>query len=578
MTRAGPLRKTRCAVYTRKSSEEGLEQEFNSLHAQREACEAYVASQRQEGWILVPDRYDDGGVSGGTLERPALKRLLADIETGLVDVVVVYKVDRLSRALADFARLVEVFERHGVSFVSVTQQFNTTSSMGRLTLNMLLSFAQFEREVTSERIRDKIAASKRKGMWMGGFVPLGYDARDRSLVINDPEAETVRTVYRLYLELGNVRRVKEEADRLGLKTKVRRAEGGSTSGARPLSRGYIYKLLGNPIYAGRIAHKGATYEGQHGAIIDAETWEAVQVALAGNVYRRRSGNGASEPSLLAGLLHDEHGNRLSPSHAVKKGVRYRYYVSQALLQNRDNEAGAVVRMPAREIEELVNGQVAAFLGDAGQVIDELGASLPPRDQQRLIAAARKQADRWSRLSTSERRAFILHVAAGVTVAEKEIRIVLRRDAFRQALLEDRPSADTADVDPDPAGQRAECGRFSLHVPARLKLCSGEMRLVIPPGNARELRSRPNAALIKALTRAHRWKERLFSGEAPSIATIAGEEGVTERYVGRVMRLAFLAPDIVEAILDGQQPTDLALERLMKGVPLEWGVQRRTFRI
>jgi DNA invertase Pin-like site-specific DNA recombinase len=285
-------RRLHCAIYTRKSSEEGLEQEFNSLDAQREACEAYIKSQAGEGWHLIRTHYDDGGISGGTLDRPALQQLLADIKARKVDTVVVYKVDRLTRSLADFAKIVEVFDRRGVSFVSVTQQFNTTSSMGRLTLNMLLSFAQFEREVTGERIRDKIAASKRKGMWMGGFVPLGYDAKDRSLVINEPEAETVRAVFRLYLEHGNVRRVKDEADRLGLATKVRKTENGRMRGGRPLSRGYIYKLLGNPLYAGRIAHKGEVYEGLHEAIIYAETWEAVQRKLAGNAHDRRSGNGA----------------------------------------------------------------------------------------------------------------------------------------------------------------------------------------------------------------------------------------------------------------------------------------------
>ncbi len=564
-----------CAIYTRKSSEEGLDQAFNSLDAQREACEAYIKSQAGEGWHLIRTHYDDGGVSGGTLDRPALQQLLADIKARKVDTVVVYKVDRLTRSLSDFAKIVEVFDRRGVSFVSVTQQFNTTTSMGRLTLNMLLSFAQFEREVTGERIRDKIAASKRKGMWMGGFVPLGYDAKDRTLVINEPEAETVRTIFRLYLEHGNVRRVKEEADRLGLATKVRKTENGRMRGGRPLSRGYIYKLLGNPLYAGRIAHKGEVYEGQHEAIIDAETWEAVQSRLAGNAHDRRSGRGAAEPSLLAGRFHDERGNRLSPSHAVKNGVRYRYYVSQALLQHRDGDAGSIVRIPAREIEELVAARIAAFLKDAGQVVDELAGSLAPRDQERLIAAAGIQAERWPRMAASEQRGFVLHVVAGVTVSEREILIELHRTALRYALLDETSSIDTASAPGSQAGIPASGDALTLRVPARLKLCSGEMRLVIPPGQARDLRPRPNATLIKALTRAYKWKERLFTGEAPSTSAIAKEEGLTERYVSRIMRLAFLAPDIVEAILDGYQPADLELERLMKGIPVSWNEQRRT---
>ncbi|MEE9208843.1 MAG: recombinase family protein, partial [Kiloniellales bacterium] len=479
-----------------------------------------------------------------TADRP--RRLRCAIYTRKVDSVVTYKVDRLTRSLADFAKIVEVFDRRGVSFVSVTQQFNTTTSMGRLTLNMLLSFAQFERGVIGERIRDKIAASKRNGMWMGGFVPLGYDAKDRSLVINQPEAGTFRAIFRRYLGHGNLRRVKAEADRLKLKSKLRPSEDGRMRGGRPLSRGYIYKLLGNPIYFGRIAHKGEVYEGLHEAIIDAETWEAVQSKLADNAHDRRSGSGAAEPSLLAGLLHDERGNRLSPSHAVKNGARYRYYVSQAVLQHRDDDAGSIVRIPAREIEELVVARIAAFLKDAGQVIDDLTGSLAPRDQECLIAAAGIQAERWPRMAASERRVFILHVVAGVTVGEEEILIELRRTALRHALLDETSSVDTATAPGFQAGMSVNLDVLTLRVPTRLKLCSGEMRLVIPPGQRQELQPRPNAALIKALTRAHRWKERLFTGAAPSASAIAKEEGVTERYVSRIMRLAFLAPDIVTA--------------------------------
>src|SRR5689334_7931894 len=288
MPRADAGRK-RCAIYTRKSSEEGLEQEFNSLAAQREACEAYIRSQQHEGWVLAKTRYDDGGFSGGNLERPALQHLLADIRAGRIDIVVVYKVDRLTRSLADFARLVELFDAEAVSFVSVTQQFNTTSSMGRLTLNVLLSFAQFEREVTGERIRDKIAASK-KGMWMGGNVPLGYDADERTLVINPAEAETVRRIFALYRELGCVRRVKEEADRLGLRTKCSITANGTERGDKPFSRGHLYTLLANPIYTGRIAHKGELFPGQQPALIDDESWSAVRDQLAANTsnHRRRA--------------------------------------------------------------------------------------------------------------------------------------------------------------------------------------------------------------------------------------------------------------------------------------------------
>src|SRR5438874_4710574 len=334
MTKAAavrPRRALRCAIYTRKSSEEGLEQAFNSLHAQREACEAYIESQRHEGWTCLPQAYDDGGLSGATMDRPALKQLLADIQAGRVDVIVCYKVDRLTRSLADFAKIVEVFDAKGVSFVSVTQQFNTTTSMGRLTLNVLLSFAQFEREVTGERIRDKIAASKKKGLWMGGNVPLGYDASGRTLVINPAEAATVRHIFALYRELGGVRRVKEEADRLGLRTNSTTTANGNKRGGKTLSRGHIYSLLSNPIYIGQIAHKGQLYPGHHPALIDGETWIAVRDQLVANASRHQSKSTAAEPSLLAGLLTDARGERLTPSHAVKNGRRYRYYLSAALI-------------------------------------------------------------------------------------------------------------------------------------------------------------------------------------------------------------------------------------------------------
>jgi len=308
MPRADASRR-RCAIYTRKSSEEGLEQEFNSLAAQREACEAYIRSQQHEGWLLARNRYDDGGFSGGNMERPAAQRLLTDIRAGRIDIVVVYKVDRLTRSLADFARLVELFDAEAVSFVSVTQQFNTTSSMGRLTLNVLLSFAQFEREVTGERIRDKIAASKKKGMWMGGNVPLGYDASERTLVINPAEAETVRRVFALYRELGCVRRVKEAADRLGLRTKCSTTRNGTErGGGKPFSRGHLYTMLSNPIYTGHIAHKGELHPGQQAALIDDESWSTVRDQLAANTSNHRRRAKAAEPSLLAGLLVDARGS------------------------------------------------------------------------------------------------------------------------------------------------------------------------------------------------------------------------------------------------------------------------------
>jgi len=326
----------RCAVYTRKSSEEGLEQDFNSLEAQREACEAYIRSQSHEGWKLIPDRFDDGGYSGGNTERPALGKLMAMIRDGQVDIIVIYKIDRLTRSLTDFARLAETFDRHGVSFVSVTQQFNTTTSMGRLMLNVLLSFAQFEREITGERIRDKIAASKKKGMWMGGPIPMGYDVKDRRLVINETDAATVRTVFRLYLEEGQVPALLERLDRERVRTADRISAKGRASGSRSFTRGHLYKLLSNPIYIGRITHKKITHPGQHEPIIDRATWEAVQTRLAGNTQgeRKRRTRAETPAPVLAGLLYSEAGNRMNPSHAIKAGRRYSYYVEEVFLQNR----------------------------------------------------------------------------------------------------------------------------------------------------------------------------------------------------------------------------------------------------
>ena len=358
----------RCAIYTRKSSDEGLDQSFNSLDAQREACAAYVASQKQEGWVLLKEYYDDGGISGGTLERPAVQRLLADIDAGKVDRVIVYKVDRLTRSLTDFAKLVDRFDEAGASFVSVTQSFNTATSMGRLTLNVLLSFAQFEREVTAERIRDKIAASKKKGMWMGGLTPLGYDSKDRTLVINDAEAKTVRTVFDLYLRLGNVRLLKEEVDRLGLRTKHRPQANGMARGGAVFSRGRIYHLLSNPVYIGKIRHKDVSYEGRHEPIIDPEVWEATQAQLAAQRARGKGRSSSKTTSPLATKFTDETGDRLTASHAKKGPRKYRYYVSRRLIAQSGEPDATGWRLPAAELEKAVKDAIVAKLTDPGFTI------------------------------------------------------------------------------------------------------------------------------------------------------------------------------------------------------------------
>jgi site-specific DNA recombinase len=345
----------RCAVYTRKSSEEGLEQAFNSLHAQREACEAYIKSQAHEGWKLVKTAYDDGGLSGGSMERPALQRLLAEAAAGRINVIVVYKVDRLTRSLADFARIVETLDGQGASFVSITQQFNTTTSMGRLTLNVLLSFAQFEREVTGEPIRDKIAASKRKGMWMGGSLPLGYDVRDRELLVNEAEAITIREIFEAYLRLGSVSAVQDDLRQRGILSKRWTSSTGRTWGGVNFGRGALYWLLRNPVYVGRVAHKGQVYEGRQRAIVDEALWERAQELLATKSVTRERRPIVPGGRPLAGRLFDNRGNAMSPTYTVQRnGRRYTYYVSQALLQNEKERAGSIPRVPAEEIERLVH--------------------------------------------------------------------------------------------------------------------------------------------------------------------------------------------------------------------------------
>lgn len=400
------VRKLRCAVYTRKSSEEGLEQEFNSLHAQREACEAFIASQRSEGWVLVRDQYDDGGISGGTLERPGLKRLMADIEDGLVDVVVVYKIDRLSRSLADFAKLVEVFDRNGVTFVSVTQSFNTTTSMGRLTLNILLSFAQFEREVTAERIRDKVAASRKKGMWMGGVPPFGYRLENRKLLVDQTAAAHVRWIFARFIEIGSCTVLAREVCAQGL---------GTPRGNR-IDKKYLYRMLSNRAYLGEAVHKGDSYPGEHDAIIDRETWDRVHAILQESPRKRAARTRAETPALLKGLLFGPDGAAFSPTHTRKGGRLYRYYVSQTVLKH---GAGAcpIGRVPAGEIEAAVvdqlravfrqpeivagtwkaartrdNGVTEADASTALQKLDPLWDELFPAEQARIVALLVERVD------------------------------------------------------------------------------------------------------------------------------------------------------------------------------------------
>ena len=553
----------RCAIYTRKSSEEGLEQSFNSLDAQREACQAFVASQRQEGWRALPARYDDGGFSGGNLSRPALKRLLADVEADKVDTIVVYKVDRLTRSLADFAKIVEALDARGVSFVSVTQQFNTTSSMGRLTLNVLLSFAQFEREVTGERIRDKIAASKRKGMWMGGTVSLGYEVKDRKLIVNPDEARLVNRLFGLYLELGCVRKLKARLDREGITTKLRTSGVGNQSGGAAYARGALYKILQNRLYLGEIHHRKQHYQGEHEAIVARELWDQVQTMLAKNNQGRKDAVRSKSPGLLAGLLQDAEGNRFTPSHTLKAGRRYRYYVCQPKIENSEAEAKAI-RLPAHDVERQVTLRLQSFLQSNPTVMSELGfPSDSPARTKELIAAATKH-------SEATDKDFLTKVVRRVIVHPDRLELEIGKNTLRSVLMGSRPDPrNLADEQ-----EQASVELIRLEVRAQLRRHGGEMRLVVSPDMPGHVTPPPVSSLLKAIARGHQWHEWIVDGEVSSKVAIANRLGLTDGYVGRILECAFLAPDIVEAILDGRQPSDLTFQKLTCTLPLSWVEQRQ----
>ena len=552
----------RCAIYTRKSSDEGLEQEFNSLDAQREACEAYIVSQRHAGWIALSDMYDDGGLSGGTMERAALKRLLEDIQAGKVQIVVVYKVDRLTRSLADFAKIVDIFDAHNASFVSVTQQFNTTTSMGRLTLNMLLSFAQFEREIAGERIRDKIAASKRKGMWMGGNVPLGYDVKDRKLIVSEPEAPTVRLIFRRYAELGSVALLKAELDRLGIVSKRREGAGGRLAGGQHFSRGALYLMLQNRLYRGDIVHQGEAYAGQHEAILDPELWQIVQNKLAVHRQERALAVGAEAPSLLAGLIVDADGSGMTPTHATKKAKRYRYYVSASLLAGDDPpQAQKGMRVPAGDIEALVLDRLRAFFSSR----TDIGDALTPLDlEARAFDAALRNAialsKRWHAMPPIEIRSLIQNIVERATVAPDRIEIQLSRAKIAAALQVGE------------RGQRPDLDPVVLSIEAKVRRAGKGKRLVIANGAEAEV----NAGLVELIKDAFAIRNQFLSGSDDSIEAMSGRLGMNKCRLTSLIRLSYLAPDIVRALLEGRQPIELTptrLLRLSKDLPHDWSEQR-----
>jgi site-specific DNA recombinase len=510
---ANAIKPVRCAIYTRKSTEHGLELEFNSLDAQRDACEAYIKSQASQGWRALPQHYDDPAYSGGNLDRPALQKLLKDIDAGRIDVIVVYKIDRLTRSLADFAKLVEAFDAKSISFVAVTQQFNTTTSMGRLTLNVLLSFAQFERELSSERVRDKVEASRRKGKWMGGTVPLGYDAKDKKLVINKAEAETVRYIFKRYLELQSFGKLVEDLDKMGIVTKRRDTKVKKFNGGIPFTYGPLAHFLKNRVYVGETGHKDKWFPGEHAAIIERKTFDQVQQLLASKPAGRKARRTASEAPLI-GKLYDDRGNRMSPSFSSKNGVRYRFYVSSALLRGRKAEAGSVGRVSATEIESAV---LTALQPNQGR--EEANNGYDPFGVVERIVIARDQ---------------LMLTIASSAASEVDRTTAKIRIAW---------SPKTADPVPATRSDDVQLGMY-------------------------------NEVLVQSVVRAHSWVRSLRDGTYQSVENLAEANCLHPKVVRQALRLAFLSPEITSAILEGRHPPALSLAQIPKLLPLPWAEHRR----
>jgi site-specific DNA recombinase len=515
---ASPIKPVRCAIYTRKSTEHGLELEFNSLDAQRDACEAYVKSQASQGWRALPQRYDDPAYSGGNLDRPALQQLLKDVDAGKVDVIVVYKIDRLTRSLADFAKLVVAFDAKAISFVAVTQQFNTTSSMGRLTLNVLLSFAQFERELSSERVRDKIAASRRKGKWTGGTVPLGYRAINKKLVIDKVEADTVRTIFKCYLELKSFAKLVADLDKRGIVTKRRDTKFAKYNGGIPFTYGPLAHFLKNRIYVGEIGYKDKWFPGEHQPIVDRKTFDAVQDLLKSNTTARKAHWTASQ-AILMGKLYDDRGNRMSPSYSVKNGVRYRFYVSSALLRGRKSEVGTVGRVAAQHIESTVLGTLK------GNLSHERHHST---DEQDVLVNLKRV--------TIHSDHVVIAIQASTTDGEdgteRTIRIPWSRATARDA------------------SARLETSGEPTHM--------------------------PDQALMQSIVRSHVWLQSLQDGTYESIEALAEASRLHPKVVRLALRLPFLSPDLTAAIMVGSPVIKIAtLAAIPKSLPLSWARQQPT---
>ena len=549
----------RCAIYTRKSTEDGLEQEYNSLDAQYDACAAYALSQRHEGWTVVKDRYDDGGFSGGNLERPGLKRLLADIEAGKVDIILLYKIDRLTRSLSDFAKIVDILDRKGASFVSITQSFNTTTSMGRLTLNMLLSFAQFEREVTGERIRDKIYASKRKGIWMGGPVPLGYDVVERKLVANELEAEQVRNIMQLYLKVGSVPELVDVLAKNGSHTKVQQRKDGGTRGGCHFKRGNLYHLLSNRIYRGMTVHKGEAFEGEHDAIVAEELWDQVQVKLAKQGQGGSSRKVSARTGVLAGLIYNAEGTPIVLTHTQKGNRRFHYYA------NRYEALGDTTasRVNARDIEDIVVGQLSQTLALGIQVQSVLLDGTYTADQlHNLISRCRQLGTELTAAKYIRKQAIVRNVVDRVELNED--RVVIKID--NRSLL----NAISAEGSIQPSSSDLIIEREAI------RLRRGKaLRLIIPAASAGDGMSLRDDKLVALIAESRAIMAQIVKNPDKSVPTLAAEQGRCRVRMMKVAKLVCLDPFIVTAIVEGRQPLKLTPSRLLAAdLPLAWADQRQ----
>jgi site-specific DNA recombinase len=600
---ASPRRRRRCAIYTRKSSEEGLEQEFNSLDAQREACEAYILSQKHDGWIGLPAFYDDGGLSGGNMERPALKRLLDDVSAGKVDVIVVYKVDRLTRSLSDFARIVDTLDKHQVSFVSVTQHFNTTSSMGRLTLNVLLSFAQFEREIAGERIRDKIAASKRKGMWMGGTIPFGYQVNDRKLEIAKSEAKTVRLIFETYVELGTVEALTDQLMQNGVTNARERAgereleqvriggkavedsSGGSNPAANDtyasashFSRAALHHMLKNPLYIGKVSHKGQTYEGLHQPIVDEALWTKVQRQIAENTNNRTSGRRSMHPSLLVGKIETEDGQVLTPTQTVKRGVRYRYYAN--LRAASKGKAGAnsgqsIIRLSAAAIERLVADRFLMLLRSQTELAELFQPlNLSASQLREVIHKAQEIADLWNSKSATDQRAYLQPVLIKVRLQGSHIELQLSRRELLTSFLGSRTfSVSMIDNEAEHPSPVTSDNTVTIQTSNGLEPSGNGLRLIINDAN----QAAPNMQLAPLLGEAFSLRETLLNGAHDSIEAMSKALQLGKGHINARMRLTFLSPNLIRKILNGDMPNALSPTKLLeasKDLPVKWAEQDR----